>query len=820
MKKRLTFCSLFLIFSSFAVLKYNDFSTLITKTLQDYSTNKWPEKVYIQTDKSNYFTTDTIWFSAYLVNGITHLKSTKSKVLYTELINDTDSVIKKRQLYINAISTHGDFSIDKNLQEGKYRLRAYTNYMQNESPDFFFEKQISIWNKDNDRGSPNTLDQITKSKEDFTFNKPILNFYPEGGDLVENITSKIAVKLENEAYKTTPITVKIEDDMGTLITEFKTLNYGLGLFYLKPLPYKTYYASIELNGKLYKYQIPKALPIGYGLGVNQKDNQLLVNIESTEPQGLKNAYLIIHQRGDILYSKLETTNKKAHLINLSTQNLRDGVAHITVFNSDANPVAERLVYIQNPKNDILLNIEADKTSLLKKEKITLKLNIENDDGYSIPSTFSVSVKHLNTADKNDYSETIKSWLLLNSDLKGEILDAGYFFGNKTDSKKSYLLDLTMMTHGWRRFTWQNLLYDQNTTNSFTVEKGISISGTTNLLKATDKTTASFTSLTFLSDQLSGSYTQRTNGSGKFNYGPFIFYDSIPTLIQARLTNINENSDNDRAIKILLDSVKMSPKLSKRANTTTIKVETNEAATISKITKYISDVKYQYNSNSQKLEEVLIIGNKNIEKEERQKEMIERSKFDDPSYRLDIETDETLSKQTALNLLTRFPGVVFTGKNFFIRGVNVRPRILLDDMDVELEEIARLPATQISFVDYYRGTNAAIFSNSAGGVFTIYTRREKRRSIDRKTGIINFNTKGFYTAKEFYSPKYTSEAKRTEKADIRTTLYWNPKVEITKQYKTQNLSFFTSDIKGDYIIEIEGMTITGIPLYNSVRFTVE
>ncbi|MDC1230165.1 hypothetical protein N8Z45_01365 [bacterium] len=57
----------------------------------------------------------------------------------------------------------------------------------------------------------------------------------------------------------------------------------------------------------------------------------------------------------------------------------------------------------------------------------------------------MSVKHLNTADKNDYSETIKSWLLLNSDLKGEILDAGYFFGNKADSKKSYLLDLTLMT---------------------------------------------------------------------------------------------------------------------------------------------------------------------------------------------------------------------------------------------------------------------------------------------------------------------------------------------------------------------------------------
>ena len=145
MKKCFTYLSLLLIFSSFIVLNNNNFTSLVKEKLENYSNIEWPEKVYIQTDKSYYSINDNIWFTAYLVNGITHLKSTKSKVLYVELINDQDTIVNKRRLYINDVSSKGDFKIKKDWKEGKYVLRAYTNYMRNDDPNYFFQKEIDIW---------------------------------------------------------------------------------------------------------------------------------------------------------------------------------------------------------------------------------------------------------------------------------------------------------------------------------------------------------------------------------------------------------------------------------------------------------------------------------------------------------------------------------------------------------------------------------------------------------------------------------------------------------------------------------------------------
>jgi hypothetical protein len=45
-----------------------------------------PEKVYLHTDKSYYFTGDTIWIKGYQVNAISHIPEGGSRFLYVELI--------------------------------------------------------------------------------------------------------------------------------------------------------------------------------------------------------------------------------------------------------------------------------------------------------------------------------------------------------------------------------------------------------------------------------------------------------------------------------------------------------------------------------------------------------------------------------------------------------------------------------------------------------------------------------------------------------------------------------------------------------------
>ena len=100
MRKQHVFILLTLFLVSFIGFQENPFLALIQGKMQDYTLNNYPEKVYIHTDKPYYSLGEKIWFSAYLLNGSTHEKSTKSKILYAELIDENDSIISQKKLYI------------------------------------------------------------------------------------------------------------------------------------------------------------------------------------------------------------------------------------------------------------------------------------------------------------------------------------------------------------------------------------------------------------------------------------------------------------------------------------------------------------------------------------------------------------------------------------------------------------------------------------------------------------------------------------------------------------------------------------------------
>ena len=101
------------------------------------------EKIYIQTDKPYYVVEDTIWMKAYVVNAQIHQPS-PSNFVYIELINRLDSVEKRIKIRKENHAFCGYITLDKKLIPGEYVLRAYTNWMRNESPDYFFQKTITI----------------------------------------------------------------------------------------------------------------------------------------------------------------------------------------------------------------------------------------------------------------------------------------------------------------------------------------------------------------------------------------------------------------------------------------------------------------------------------------------------------------------------------------------------------------------------------------------------------------------------------------------------------------------------------------------------
>ncbi|MGY4383464.1 hypothetical protein ACVWYN_000483 [Pedobacter sp. UYP24] len=102
------------------------------------------EKVYIQTNKQNYTVGDTLWFKAYVTSGPDNRLSNHSESVYVELINEKDSVQRIIKVPINKGVGFGDIVLENEIQQGAFRLRAYTQVMRNNDPSYFFDKSFFI----------------------------------------------------------------------------------------------------------------------------------------------------------------------------------------------------------------------------------------------------------------------------------------------------------------------------------------------------------------------------------------------------------------------------------------------------------------------------------------------------------------------------------------------------------------------------------------------------------------------------------------------------------------------------------------------------
>ncbi|MGB3149895.1 MAG: hypothetical protein WBB27_04465, partial [Maribacter sp.] len=79
--------------------------------------------------------------------------------------------------------------------------------------------------------------------------------------------------------------------------------------------------------------------------------------------------------------------------------------------------------------------------------------------------------------------------------------------------------------------------------------------------------------------------------------------------------------------------------------------------------------------------------------------------------------------------------------------------------------------------------------------------------------------GFSKVREFFSPDYTSTKPEHRREDYRTTLHWEPNVEINTDGEAK-INFFTGDNLGTYQIMLEGITDDGRPFHTMERFKVE
>ncbi len=107
-----------------------------------------------------------------------------------------------------------------------------------------------------------------------------------------------------------------------------------------------------------------------------------------------------------------------------------------------------------------------------------------------------------------------------------------------------------------------------------------------------------------------------------------------------------------------------------------------------------------------------------------------------------------------------------------------------------------------------------------GIIHFITRNKNYPDLKPDPSTRFFSYDGTQRRRVFYSPLYETETERnTRLPDFRHTLYWNPDVK-TGNKSSVSIPLYTSDLKGEYQVVVEGLTEDGKPVYAISSFSVE
>ena len=334
-EKKLPFKITLLLF--FAIFFKNLQAQKIDSLLDILDTKYVQEKIHLQMDKAFYNAGETIWFKAYL--SADNLPGPISKTLFAELLDEKGMLLQQKMLPIIQSGASSNFDLPDSVSYTKLYIRAYTTWMLNFDSSLLYFKPIQI--------IPNKI-LVKKAATPVSYS---IQFFPEGGDLLTDISSRVAFKATDN--QGTPFEVKgdIIDSKGKKITSFSSIHDGMGYLTLKPIAKEKYRAVWkDKKGLQHENLLPEANKTGIVLSTDLSDYGLSYTIKRPDSvDAVYSSYQVeaqMHQR--LVYSaKVNMTKRTSVTAKIETDSLPNGVLQLTIFNAALQPIAERLVFINH-----------------------------------------------------------------------------------------------------------------------------------------------------------------------------------------------------------------------------------------------------------------------------------------------------------------------------------------------------------------------------------------------------------------------------------------------------------------------------------------
>ncbi|MDP9079209.1 MAG: TonB-dependent receptor plug domain-containing protein [Bacteroidota bacterium] len=775
------------------------FDSLLSN-LKQYDKHYGQEKVHLHFDKPFYALGDTIWFKGYVVDAGNNKPSTRSRILHVELINYRDSICLQLQLPINAGFAPGDITLSEKFKAGTYRIRAYTNWMRNFDASWFFNKTINIVDPFPEVGRKKApeIGQAQKSYD--------IQFFPEGGNLVEGIESTVGFKVVSSAGKGVEVSGKLIDEQNNNILDFKTAHAGMGTFVLTPSKGKIYKALINLPDSSVKIiSLPGIAQSGYlikadnnnpdSLFVSLLSSPDLVNKEEMVLMPLSNGKPVFLLKNKFPYSRVN--------ISIPKSRLPGGIIQLTLFNSKSEPVAERLVF-NNYNERIKLNVQDLKETYQKRGKTEFDIQAANVKGQPLVGSFSIAVTNADQIKTDEQTETtIFSNLLLTSDLKGYVENPNYYFIEPSPQKSSEL-DNLMLTQGWRRFVWRNLKQGRFPKVDHLPEQTITVSGT---IVDPGKKPVPGVYVNLLPAQLStGSIRDTvTGGNGHFTFNLPVALAGSRFILQTKKTQyfikpgIYKPAPIDKDNMKVIDSDQKVLNDYSKAAAAGLTVTGN--ASVFQKTNMLKEVIIKDYTPMNKLKEFQstssnLNGVGNADKVFVAKDM---------QYWTDL--SDLDGQLPGARIYKNGPGYYLTLSSN--EGTHI-PNVLILVDGVEGFSLDEIPVQDVESIEFMKsvGYISTYGLRGSGGVLLITTKKGPDAITDTATvkNMLPFRL-SVYVAREFYSPKYDRPENGSKGVDMRTTAYWKPNI-ITGNDGKAAIEFYNTDVPGNYKIVIEGMSTTG------------
>lgn len=765
----------------------------IDSMMSVYTDQAPKEKIHVHFDKTLYNKEETIWYKVYILtqdNDLTPL----SKNIYVEWYDTAGTMIKQTVAPLYQSTAKGSFDIPANYKGNYIRIRAFTRWMLNDDPAFLYQKDITV--------NVNTT-KVTSKPIAY---KTTIETFPEGGFLIQGLSSRVAFKATNQFGD--PVAVKgfLMNDKNKVLDTLKVRHDGMGSFYMLPNEGENYKLNwTDQYGVTGTTPIPVTKTQGARISVRTTNDKAMFQVERTlsVPDNFRQLYMMVHMNQNLYYKiKLNAAEKTSLSAEVPISEMPSGILQFTLFTSDWQPVAERIVFINNHLHEFNAKLSPALISLDKRGKNVLDISV-NDTSFTNMS-LAITDANLNLPDNN----TIYSDFLLSSEIKGKVYNPGYYLSSDADSVTANL-DLVMLTNGWRRFDWERLRANKPPVQTYPAETGyMKLHGKVYGLKPGMSNAAPVLNMFVVGkDSSKQFFFAPIDKNGELEQDVF-FYDTARIFY-----SFNQNSKLGEVTQVQFDNglLKQVPKKI-QMGTARPEYMGDSLANAKLVQQLIQQELLKKQMASATLQEVI------VKTRQKSKEQILDEKYSTGFFSGGDATTFDLTDNpnaVGMDILSYLQGRVAglqisgAGSNMTMNWRGGTPDLYVNEMRSDISMVQSVSIADIAMVKVFRPPFFGGIGGGGGGAIAIYTRKgvEARKSDPNAKGLDNTILGGYSRFKEFYSPTY-EKATDGPDPDNRITLYWNPYVTTNKKAPRFRVQFYNNDVTKKFQVVLEGINQKG------------